>query len=148
MKNFEIFFKVNLKDWIDGAIDKTRQGKPWESAWIETGDSLKVTSSSAEKGCPMAAARTLYELGRIKSSGVPFKELPLRQICDAYSKNGAYAVLALRIVAECPDISQSDLWRRVKVLFENELGDTPAKTDQGAATIAFKLWKCGLIITN
>lgn len=148
MKNFEIFFNVNLKDWIEGAIDKARQGKSWKSAWIETGTSLKVTSSSAEKGCPMAATRTLYKLGRIKNSGVPFKELPLRQICDDYSKNSTYAILAIRIIAETPEISQSELWRRVKILFEDELGDEHAETDQGAVTIALKLWKCGLIVTN
>lgn len=147
MKDFETLFKVNLKSWIEGAIEKTRQGKPWKCAWIETGISLEVTSSCAEKFCPMAATRTLYELGRIKNSGMPFKEPSLRQVCD-YSKNGAYAILALRIIAEEPEISQGDLWKRVKILFEYELGDKPAKTDQGAATIAFKLWKSKLIVTN
>jgi len=148
MKNFEIFFKVNLKSWIEGAIDKVRQGKPWKCAWIETGVSLGVTPSSTEKFCPMAVTRTLYELGRIKNSGMPFKELSLRQVCDDYSKNGVYAILALRIIAEEPEISQSDLWKRVKILFEDELGDKPARTDQGGATIAFNLWKNKLIVTN
>lgn len=109
---------------------------------------LGAKLSNAKKGCPLTAARTLYELGRIKNSGMPFKELSLRQVCDDYSKNGAYAILAIRIIAEETEISQSGLWNRVKILFEDELDDKPAKTNQGGATIALKLWKNNLIATD
>ena len=61
----------------------------------------------------MIGTKTLYLLGRIKNSDMPYQNLPLRDVWENYSKNGAYAILALEGLSQHPDISLADLWRYI-----------------------------------
>lgn len=137
---------INLKSWVLGAIKKVQQGDDWNSAWKKTYRELGGRSPhSGGKACPMIGTKTLYLLGRIKNSDMPYQNLPLRDVWENYSKNGAYAILALEGLSQHPDISLADLWRYIQRRIREELGKEPARSNQGGPTIAFKLWHLGLI---
>lgn len=47
----------------------------WRSAWVDTYWAIGGQwRTSGEKGCPMMAAKTQYELGRIRNGGLPFTD--------------------------------------------------------------------------
>ena len=139
-------YKINLKDWVLNTIEKVEKGTDWICAWRETYFELGGRSKeSGSKFCPMKGAETLYRLGRIKGSGQPFRNPELKEIWN-YSTNGAYAILALEYISEKPDISRSELWTRIQDRIRAELDEEPAKFNQGAPTVAYKLWHLGLIM--
>ena len=141
-------YKINLKDWVLGTIKKVEGGADWHSAWYETYRSLGGKSKdSGTKNCPMKGTEVLYRLGRIKGSGLPFRNPELRDIWD-YSKNGTYAILTLEYLKEKPDILRSELWSKIQERIRCELCEEPAKKDQGALKVAFILWHLDLIIHN
>lgn len=73
-----VFLAVDLQSWVHGTIDKVRRGESWGQAWTGTYVGFGGRSrSNGTKGCPMAAARTLYEYGRIREGGMPFVECDL-----------------------------------------------------------------------
>ena len=138
-------YKINLKDWVLSTIEKVERGTDWNCAWKKTYFELGGKSrESGSKFCPMKGAEVLYRLGRIKGSGQPFRNPELKEIWN-FSTNGAYAILALEYIAEKPDISRSELWPRIQERIRSELGEEPAKFNQGAPTVAYKLWHLGLI---
>jgi len=141
-------YKINLKDWVLGTIKKVEGGADWHSAWYETYRSLGGKSKdSGTKNSPMKGTEVLYRLGRIKGSGLPFRNPGLRDIWD-YSKNGTYAILALEYLKKKPDILRSELWSKIQERIRCELCEEPAKKDQGALKVAFMLWHLDLIIHN
>ena len=88
-----IFYSVDLAAWIYGTIKKHRDGASWRSAWVDTYWAIGgLSKTSGEKGCPMTAAKTLYEMGRIRNSGLPFTDCRLPELWNG-SKNGTYAIL-------------------------------------------------------
>ena len=93
----------------------------------------------------MIGVKTLYLLGRIKDSDIAFQNLPLRDVWNNYSKNGAYSILALEGLSQNPEVSIHDLWHYIQHRIRDELGEEPSKSEQGGPTIAFKLWHIGLI---
>ncbi len=138
-------YKINLKDWVFSTIEKVEKGTAWNCAWKKTYFELGGKSrESGSKFCPMNGAEVLYRLGRIKGSGQPFRNPELKEIWN-FSTNGAYAILALEYIAEKPDIFRSELWPRIQERIRSELGEEPAKFNQGAPTVAYKLWHLGLI---
>ena len=140
------FLKVDLASWIYDTIEKVQKGDDWNTAWEKTYWELGGTSvERGRKGCPLNGAKTLYLLGRIKNSDVPFQNLPLRDVWNNYSKNGAYSVLALEGLSQNPDVSLTGLWRYIQCRIRDELGEEPARSNQGAPTVAFNLWHLGLI---
>ena len=96
----------------------------------------------------MIAAKTLYMLGRIRGGNISFKQPPLREVWNSYSKNGTYAILAIEQLIQNPHISLTDLWSAIRRRIKSELGDEPARSNQGGATVAYKLWHLGLIIRS
>ena len=59
-------------------------GRRLEPAWFKTyRDTVDEPKTTGVKGCPRIAARTLYELGRLKDAGVPFRTCELPQHCGA-----------------------------------------------------------------
>ena len=142
------FCNISLKDWVLGTIKKVEHGADWNCAWIKTYFELGGKSrESGTKGCPKKGAETLYLLGRIKGFG-RFKNPGLRDIRRDYSKNGAYAILALEYIQQDPSISQSELWSKIQEGIRRELNEDPANTNQGGPTVAYKLWHLGLIVRN
>ena len=139
-------YKINLKDWVLNTIEKVEKGDDWNCAWKETYFELGGKSrESGSKFCPMNGAEVLYRLGRIKGSRNSFRNPELKEIWNG-STNGAYAILALECILEKPDISRSALWARIQERIRSELGEEPAKFNQGAPTVAYKLWHLGLIM--
>ena len=70
-----VFYTVDLAAWVYGTIEKCRQGESWRPAWIKTYREIEgVSENNGKKSCPMVAARTLYEYGRLKNGGLPFRE--------------------------------------------------------------------------
>ena len=141
------FYNISLKDWVLGTIKKVEHGADWNSAWKKTYWELGGKSeSSGKKSCPMKGAETLYLLGRIKGVG-RFKNPGLRDIWDC-SRNGAYAILALEYIQRKSNIPLSELWSKIQERIRLELNEEPAKTNQGGPTVAYKLCRLGLIVSQ
>ncbi len=141
------FLSVDLKSWVFGTIKKVQQGTDWNNAWQKTYRELGGKSDeSGKKGCPMNGTKTLYLLGRINGSNMPYKNPPLHDVWESYSRNGVYAILALEILSRNPSISLNDLWSRIQERVREELGEEPALSNQGGPTVAYKLWNLGLIV--
>lgn len=144
--NHSHFLGVDLNAWVYDTIKKVEAGNSWNAAWEETYWKLGGKSvHSGRKGCPMIGTKTLYLLGRIKNSDMAFQNLPLRDVWNNYSKNGAYSILALEGLSQNPDISRTELWRYIQHRVREELGEDPAHSNQGGPTVAFKLWHLGMI---
>jgi len=140
-----IFYNVDLAAWVYGTIEKHRQGVSWPDAWFETYEDIGgVSTSSGTKGCPKTAARTLYELGRIKNGGMPFRACDILELWNL-SRNGTYAILATRLLRANPGLSKASLWREIQRTVRREVGEEPARTNQGGPTLAYQLWHLGLI---
>lgn len=144
--NYSQYMSINLKSWVLGTIKKVQGGDNWNAAWEKTYWDLGGKSvHSGRKGCPMIGTKTLYLLGRIKNSNMLYQNLPPRDIWNNYSINGAYAMLALEGLSQNPDILLDDLWLYIQQRIRKELGEEPARTNQGGPTVAFKLWHLGMI---
>ena len=142
------FYKISLKDWVLGTIKKVERGAKWNCAWLKTYFELGGKSeSSGSKPCPKKGAETLYLLGRIKGFGC-FQNPGLRDIREGYSKNGAYAILALEYIQRDPDISLSELWSKIQERIRLELNEEPADNDQDSPRVAYKLWHLELIVPD
>lgn len=142
----ETFLSVGLRAWILGTIGKVRAGEEWAKAWKATYKEIGGQScESGKKVCPMVAARTLYEFGRIKDAGTPFLDWDIADLWRS-SRNGTYAMLAVGLARNDPTLDSTKLWKLVQDAVRRETGDEPAASDQGAVTLAFKLWHLGLIV--
>ena len=141
-----IFLAVDLRAWVYGTIDKVRGGRDWGPAWWETYKEIGGRSrSSGTKGCPVAAARTLYEFGRIRDCGQAYRDCDLREMWER-SRNGTYAMLAIRLLGENSELGKAELWARIQTAVRRELDAEPAVSNQGGPTLAFQLWHQGLIV--
>jgi hypothetical protein len=147
-----LFMGVDLWAWVNGTIKKVESQKyygpdAWEKAWQETYFELGGRSEySGSKGCPQKGAYTLYLLGRIKGTKRKYLQWDYRQILDV-SKNGVYAVMAIDILKETPNIPLSKLIDKIKEKYDEEFGEIPSP-DPGAPTIAYKLFKLNKLITE
>ena len=141
-----IFYSVNLYAWVYGTIEKHRQGASWQAAWIDTYREIGgVSTSSGRKACPMLSARTLYELGRLKNGGLPFRDCEIPELWN-HSRNGTYAILATRLLFAKPRLSKTSMWREIQQAVRRQVGDEPARTNQGGPTLAYQLWHLGLVV--
>lgn len=93
----------------------------------------------------MVATNTLYQFGRLKNAGMPFRECDIPELWQG-SRNGTYAMLALRLLRADPELGKARLWREIQKAVRSETGDGPARTNQGGPTVSFKLWHLGLIV--
>jgi len=141
----EKILNVNIEKWIYGTIDKVQERDwEWKEAWRETYFEIGgLEESIANKGCPRKGAEALYELGRIKNTNIEYQNKTLQYVNDNLSKNGVYSFLAHRILSESEGKSQielSDLWDNVKRCYLEALCEEPANSNNGATTVAYKLW--------
>ena len=144
--SYRNFLKVDLVKWVYRTVDKYQHGKSWGDAWPETYREIGGLSESVGlKVCPREAAKTLYEHGRLKDSGIPFRDCVIRELWKA-SKNGTYAILATRLLRENPSLSKTELWREIQRAVRREVGEEPAGSDQGGPKLTFQLWQLGLIV--
>ena len=144
--NHRRFLRVDLPRWVYGTIDKVRDGNPWEKAWTATYEEVGgLSAESGKKGCPMVAARTLYEFGRIRDGGTPFL---IWDIADLWgrSRNGTYAMVAVELLGADSTLTKTRLWGAVQDAVRRRTGDEPAASNQGGPTLAFQLWHLGLIV--
>ncbi len=141
-----VLYNVDLPAWLYGTIKKHRQGESWQDAWVETYREIGGTSKTGgRKGCPMIAARTLYEFGRVKDGGLPFEDRAIPALWN-YSRNGTYAILATKLLRIRPHLSATTLWLEIQHAVRREVGEEPARSNQGGPTLAYKLWHLGLIV--
>ena len=144
--SYRNFLKVDLVKWVYGTVDKYQHGESWRQAWPETYREIGGLSESVGlKVCPREAAKTLYEHGRLKDSGVPFRDCVIPELWEA-SKNGTYAILATRLLRENPSLGKAELWREIQRALRREVGEEPAGSDQGGPKLTFQLWQLGLIV--
>ena len=149
METDNIFLKIDLKEWIKGTIKLVQSGKDWNKAWQKTYSKLGGQSvGSGKKGCPLNGTKTLYLLGRIKDSNMPYQNPPLRDVWNNISKNGVYSLLTLELLDKNPDWDIDHIWTEVQKQVLKRLGEKPAESNQGGPTVAYKLWHNGLIIDN
>ena len=149
MYNYSTFMKVNLKEWVLGTINLVEQGREWSDAW-ESGyyDLGGISENSGVKECPKNGAKTLYLLGRIKGGTRPYLSPSLHEVWHNYSKNGAYAILAIDCLARNPNIRLKDLWQDIRRKIIVDLHEQPATNNAGGPTVAYKLWHLGMIETK
>ena len=141
-----IFYNVDLAAWVYGTVEKHRQGVSWQSGWVETYREIGgVSKTSSEKVCPMMAARTLCELGRLKNGGLPFRDCEISELWN-HSRNGTYAILATRLLRASPHLSKTSLWPEIQQTVRREVGDEPARTNPGGPILAYQPWHLGLIV--
>ena len=93
----------------------------------------------------MMAAKTLYEMGRIWNGGLPFTDCALAELWNR-SRNGTYAILATRLLRARPGLSKASLWTEIQHVVRREIGDEPARSNQGGPSLAYQLWHLGLIV--
>ena len=91
------------------------------------------------------AAKTLYEMGRIRNGGLPLTDFGLLELWNR-SRNGTYAILATRLLRASPQLSKASLWTEIRHAVRREIGDEPARSNQGGPTLAYQLWHLGLIV--
>jgi len=96
----------------------------------------------------MNGTKTLYLLGRIEDSSMPYRNPPLQDVWNNISKNGVYSLLTLELLDKNPDWGIVKIWADVRKQVRNRLGEEPAKSNQGGPTIAYKLWHNGLIVDD
>jgi len=93
----------------------------------------------------MEAAKTLYEYGRIKGCGMPFRDCVMPELWRV-SRNGAYAILATKLLSENPNLSKVELWHEIQRTVRREISEEPDGSDQGGSKLTFQLWHLGLIV--
>ena len=145
--NHRIYMRIDLEKWVCGTIDRHRHGLSWPQAWIATYRSLGGGSeASGTKSCPRRAAETIYRFGRLRNASVPCSDCDMSELWHRTgNRNGAYAMLAARLLCANPDLDRTALCREVREAVRREAGGKPARTDQGAATVTFKLWCLRLV---
>ena len=146
------YLKLNLWEWINGTIAKVKAEcikREWDAAWLKTYKELGGKSQkSGKKGCPKNAAFCLFKLDRIKESNMHFETLTYQEIQAQYGPNGVYAIMAIEFLQADPSLNLNSLWKKVQDKYRKEIMKTPAKSNQGAATVAFKLFNNRKIILS
>ena len=146
--------KVPVAQWVQGTIakmkrDGVKDSRSWTARWIETYHEIGGQSAeSAKKGCPLAAAYGLWQIGRIRNGGVSWRDASLSQIRLQQGKNTTYAVIALQLLEQGATIRGSALWSRVRSIYEQQLGETPAIGEQGEVRLVCILFDEGHIVTR
>ena len=147
MQSLGTYLSVDLRSWVLGTIKKVQSGADWNHAWQNTYRELGGTSKeNGKKGCPMNGTKTLYLIGRIQKSNMPYIRPRLQDVWDKSSANGVYALLALEHLSKNPKVALKNLWPKIQESVRNELKEKPARSNQGGPTVAYKLWHLGLII--
>jgi len=100
------------------------------NAWKrDTGEIFSEGTSSQDKGCPRGAFLGLCEEGII--TGIPAGNYT-RSI-----KNKEYALKAVRLLKEEPEVTQTELWDKVV--------EGKGIKHNGQMDVVVSLWKAGLI---
>lgn len=138
--------------WVQKTINKMEENrvddkKSWDMYWYKSYEELGGKSeSTGTKGCPKKAAYGLWYLGYVSNTNRPFKNLSIQKINDEFSKNVAYAVLAVDLLNKgWKSNNITSLWQEVKNQYRNTLKKEPAKSNQGAVTVAVQLFQEGRI---
>ena len=69
-----------------------------------------------------------------------------QDVYDKYGPNGVYAIMAIDVLQAEPSLNLKSLWKKVQDKYKNEIRKNPAKSNQGAVTVAFKLFNNTKII--
>ena len=151
----EKLFHIPLTDWVRGTIDKMNEyekkdSHSWSQFWYSTYQELGGKSgSSGTKSCPQHAAFGLWQLGRIKDTNIPFKQIPIKLINQEYGKNAAYAEIALDLLKRGQSVpDEKILWPQVQEIFRIKTHEIPAESQQGAIKVARVLFDEGQIVTE
>ena len=150
-----VLYKLSLSRWIRGTIDKMNRSnkrdiQSWSKFWLETYKELGGRSDKCgKKGCPQHAAYGLWRLGRIKGTNIPYQHKTIKDINQEFGKNAAYAVIAHDLLEKRQAANtDANLWIQVQDIYREAVHDEPAKSQQGAITVAAILFKEGQIVTE
>ena len=148
-----LFFKIPLTLWVRGTIEKmNRFGKrdiqSWSQYWLETYKELGGQSEeSGTKGCPQHAAYGLWRLGRITDSNLPYQPKAITSINREFGKNVSYAIIAIELLETRQAArDNTSIWIQVQEIYRRSVHEEPAKSQQGAITVAVTLFKEGQIL--
>ncbi len=143
----DVLFHININKWVQKTINKVEIGLEWNDAWYAAYQELGGQShNSGTKACPKNGARTLYQLGRIQNTKIPFQQISLQDVLTKYSKNGVYALLAIHLLEQNPNISHRSLWSEIQKTMGDQLHEEPATKDEGSVRVVSALWKLGQIV--
>lgn len=149
-----VLFNIPLLRWVRRTIERMNAAgkddfETWSEYWFQIYKDLGGTSdNSGSKECPKHAAYALWRLGRISNSGKTFQNWSLERVNTELGKNGAYAVLALDLLESKRDWSKTELWAKVQESYQHQLGEPPAKSEQGAIRISLGLFTEGQIVSG
>ena len=79
----------------------------------------------------------------VRKQALSFRDCEIPELWN-HSRNGTYAILATRLLRANPHLSKTSLWREIQQAVRREVGDEPARTNQGGPTLAYQLWHLGL----
>jgi hypothetical protein len=143
--------KLDAREWIRKTIKKmenreTDSSSDWNKFWEETYFDLGGEKYSvACKGCPKKAGYTLWYLGRIKESNRERVEMPIDEVKNQLSRNGAYAILGQEILSNSPNLNKFDIFRRIQIEYRRRTNAEPAGSDQGGPTLTWILFNAGML---
>ena len=144
-------YKIPAKDWVLKTTEKMKKNnkqdasswnKYWEETYFELGGKNQY---AACKGCPKKAAYTLWYLGRIKNSGRERINISIDEVRKNISKNGAYSILGQELLEKNPNLSKALLFKEIQIEFKKRTNEMPAKSNAGAPTITWILFKESLL---
>src|ERR1035437_7890675 len=99
-----VLFGIPVVRWIKGTAKRMENAgrddrASWNRAWGEEYIALGGQSASCgTKGCPRAAAYALWYLGYVRGTNRERLDWPIAKVYAELGKNGAYAVIALRLL--------------------------------------------------
>lgn len=146
---------IPVVSWISETIDKMNQLgandlRIWNQKWLESYFELGGHSkNSGSKDCPKHAAYGLWRLGFLVNGGVTKRYIYIKGIDSRFGKNATYAVLALQFLERGYDpYDIPSLWAEVQSKYREVIKEEPAKSNQGAVTIAAILYREGYIVPD
>jgi len=143
--------KIDARKWIKENVKKMESSNAeypfeWNKFWEETYFALGGKSPTvASKGCPKKAGYTLWYFGRIKGSNKKRVEISIEEVKNRCSKDGTYAILGQEILEKSPDLSRSNLFKKIQIEYKKRTNDDPAASDQGSTTLTWILFNAGML---
>lgn len=137
--------RIPVTPWVTGTIERVlRSGRDdpqtWNDCWYDTYTALGGSSQeSGKKGCPRAAARGLWLLGRVRDGKRPAVSLTTAEVYRQLGKNAAYAAITADLLATKLNQSAAMLWPLVQHEFTRCTGAPPAGSEQGEVRLVVAL---------
>jgi len=141
----DLLNRIPVTPWVTGTVARVlRTGRTdaqtWNDCWYDAYTALGGQSQdSGNKGCPRAAARGLWLLGRLRDGQRPLVSWSTAEVYRELGKNAAYATLAAELQATRPGQAPAVLWPLIQHEFTRCTGVPPARSEQGEVRLVVAL---------